>query len=131
MVKKLIQAQTCVSKLLESLSYVCVFNVKYFYYHILTSRFWTELFQSCLDYKFRTIFDHEMVTLKFTILTYLARHCLEGKKISEQLSRPRFLPGFEPSRPFSPPVSHGEKSGKFQKPVKVAHKAVVLIFLSL
>ena len=31
---------------------------------------------------------------------------------------------------FRPPVSHGEKSGKFQKPVKIAHKAVVLIFLS-
>ena len=34
------------------------------------------------------------------------------------------------SRAFLPPFSHGEKSGKFQKPVKTAHMAVVLIFLS-
>ena len=27
-----------------------------------------------------------------------------GKKIVEKLSRPRFFPGFEISRPFSPPV---------------------------
>ena len=35
------------------------------------------------------------------------------------------------SRDILPPVSHGEKSEKFQKPVKIAHKAAVLIFLYL
>ena len=32
---------------------------------------------------------------------------------------------------FSPPVSHGEKCGKFQFVVKIAQKPVVLILISL
>ena len=35
------------------------------------------------------------------------------------------------SRAFLPPVSHGEKRGKFQFAVEIAHKAVVLILISL
>ena len=31
-------------------------------------------------------------------------YSIRGKKILEQLSRPRFFPAFEISRPFSPPV---------------------------
>ena len=34
-------------------------------------------------------------------------------------------------RAFLPPVSHGEKRGKFQNPVKIAHKAFVLFFFPL
>ena len=49
----------------------------------------------------------------------------------EQLPCERFLQEFEFSRAFLSPVSHGVKRGKFQKPVKLAHKAVVLIQLSL
>ena len=54
-----------------------------------------------------------------------------GKEKLEQLPFERFLQGFEFSRTFLPPVSHGVKRAKLQKPVKNAHKAVVLIFLSL
>ena len=54
-----------------------------------------------------------------------------GKEKIEQLPCERFLQGFEFSRAFLPPVSHGVKRGKFQKHVKISHKAVVLIFLSL
>ena len=54
-----------------------------------------------------------------------------GKEKLEQPPYERFLQGFEFSRAFLPPVSHRVKLGKFQKPVKIAHKAVVLIFLSL
>ena len=39
--------------------------------------------------------------------------------------------GFEFFRAFLTPVFHGENSGKFQNQVKVAFKAIVLIFLSL
>ena len=54
-----------------------------------------------------------------------------GKEKIEQLPCERFLQGFGFPHAFLPPILHGEKSGKFQKPVKNAHKAVVLIFLSL
>ena len=54
-----------------------------------------------------------------------------GKEKLEQLPCERFLQGFEFSRAFLSPVSHGVKRGKFQKPVKNAHKVVVLIFLFL
>ena len=37
----------------------------------------------------------------------------------------------EISRDFIPPVSHGEKCEKFRFFVKIAHKAVILILLSL
>ena len=50
-----------------------------------------------------------------------------GKEEIEQLPCERFLQGLGFSHAFLLPVSHGEKSGKFQKPVKIAHKAVVLI----
>ena len=54
-----------------------------------------------------------------------------GKEKIEQLPCERFLQAFEIYRAYLAPISHGEKRGKFQKPVKIAHKAVVLIFLSL
>ena len=50
-----------------------------------------------------------------------------GKEKIEKLPCERFLQDFEVSRAFLPPVSHGIKRGKFQKPVKIAHKAVALI----
>ena len=60
------------------------------------------------------------------------RHCgPRGKVKLEQLPCERFLQGFEFTRAFPPPVSHGVKDGKFQKPVKIAHKAADLIFHSL
>ena len=49
----------------------------------------------------------------------------------EQLPCELFLQDFKFSRVFLPPVSHGIKSAKFQKPVKIAHKAVILILFSL
>ena len=45
-----------------------------------------------------------------------------GKEKIEQLPCERFLQDFEFSHAFLPPVSHGVKRGKFQKPVKNAHK---------
>ena len=54
----------------------------------------------------------------------------KGKEKIEQLPCERFLQGIGFSHAFLPPFSHEEKSGRFQKPVKIAHKAVVLIFLS-
>ena len=50
-----------------------------------------------------------------------------GKEKLEQLPCERILQDFEFSRDFLQPVSHGVKRGKFQKPVKIALKAVVLI----
>ena len=43
----------------------------------------------------------------------------------------QFLQQIEISRVFLPPVSHGEKCGKFQFLVEIAHKADILILLSL
>ena len=43
----------------------------------------------------------------------------------------QFLQQIENSRPFPQLVSHGEKSGKFQFVVEIAHKAVILIFICL
>ena len=43
----------------------------------------------------------------------------------------QFLQQIEISRAFLPPVSHGEKCGKFQSVVEIAHKAVSPILLSL
>ena len=54
-----------------------------------------------------------------------------GKEKLEQLPCERFLQGFEFSRAFLPPVSHGVKHGKFQNPVKIVHKAFVQISISL
>ena len=54
-----------------------------------------------------------------------------GKEKIEKLPCERFLQSFGFSRALLPPVSHGEKCGKFQKPVKIAHKAVILILLLL
>ena len=56
---------------------------------------------------------------------------IRGKEKLEQLPCERFLQGFEFFRGFLPPVLHGVKRDKFQKAVKIAHKEVVLIFLSL
>ena len=44
-----------------------------------------------------------------------------GKEKLEQQPCERFLQDFEFSRAFLPPISHGVKRGKFQKPVKIAH----------
>ena len=38
-----------------------------------------------------------------------------GKMILYQLLRSQFLQGFEISRAFLPPISHGEKRKKFKK----------------
>ena len=54
-----------------------------------------------------------------------------GKEKLEQLPCERFLQDFDFSRAFFSPVSYGEKCGKFQNPVKNAHKVVVLILISL
>ena len=55
--------------------------------------------------------------------------CLSlSERKTEQLPCEQSLQGFGFSHTFLPPVSHGDKSGLFQNPVKVAHKAVVLIF---
>ena len=55
-----------------------------------------------------------------------------GKEEVEKLPCDGFLQAFGFSRAFLQPFSHdGEKRGKFQKPVKIAHKEVVLIFLLL
>ena len=53
-----------------------------------------------------------------------------GKKILEQLSTPRFFPGFEISRSFHRAKQVGEKGGKFQNPEKIVVFKVVLIFLT-
>ena len=52
---------------------------------------------------------------------------LRGKEKLEQLPCEQFLQGFEFSRAILLPVLHRVKRGKFQKPVKIAPKAVVLI----
>ena len=54
-----------------------------------------------------------------------------GEKILEQLSRPRFFPGFEISCSFLCAKQVREKGGKFQKPEKIVFLKVVLIFFSL
>ena len=38
---------------------------------------------------------------------------------------------YEIFRAFLPPISHGEKCGKFKFVVKIAHKALVLILIYL
>ena len=43
----------------------------------------------------------------------------------------RFLQRFECFRAFLPPVSYEGKRGNIQNTVKIAHKAFILIFLSL
>ena len=55
-----------------------------------------------------------------------------GKEKIEQLPCERFLQGFGFSRALLPPVSHGEKSGEFQKPVKMLtrHFSFTLIFFT-
>ena len=54
-----------------------------------------------------------------------------GKKILEQLSRPRFFPGFEISRSFLRAKQVGKKGGKFQKPEIIVFLKVVLISFCL
>ena len=56
---------------------------------------------------------------------------LEGKKILEQLSRPRFFPAFEISRSFLRAKQVGKKGGKFQNPEKIVVLKAVLISFSL
>ena len=52
---------------------------------------------------------------------------IRGKTKLEQMPCERFLQVFEFSHAFLLPVSHGIKCGKIQKPVKIAHKAILLI----
>ena len=52
---------------------------------------------------------------------------LEGKKL-EQLTCEQFLQAFEIYRALLRAKQLGEKRVKIQNPVKIAHKAVVLIF---
>ena len=54
----------------------------------------------------------------------------EKEKI-DQLPCERFLQGLKFSHAFLPSVSHGKNGGKFRKPVRIDHKADVLIFISL
>ena len=54
----------------------------------------------------------------------------EGKKI-EQMPCEQFLQGFEISRAFLCVKREGEKHWKIQNPIKIAHKADILFFLSL
>ena len=68
--------------------------------------------------KLASEFLHEMRALSFT----------RGKQMLNQLPWERFLQDFEFSRTFFPPASHRAKHGNFQKPVKTAHKAVVLMY---
>ena len=56
--------------------------------------------------------------------------CTRGK-ILAQLPSEKYLQGFEISRAFLRAKQAEEKRGEIQNPVKIAHKAVVLIFLSL
>ena len=53
------------------------------------------------------------------------------KEKLEQLPCEQFLQVFETSRAVLCAKQVGEKRGKIQKPVKIAYKAIVLIFLSL
>ena len=53
-------------------------------------------------------------------------HDSRGKKILEQLSRPRFFPGFKISRSFLRAKQVGNKGGKFQNPEKIVVLKVVL-----
>ena len=51
--------------------------------------------------------------------------------ILEQLSRPRFSPGFEISRSFLRAKQVGKKDGKFQNPEKIVVLKIVLVFFCL
>ena len=53
------------------------------------------------------------------------------KEKLEQLPCERILQDFEFSRAFLPPFSNGVKRGKFQKPVKIAHKACSYLTFTL
>ena len=56
---------------------------------------------------------------------------LREKVKLEWLPCEQILSKIEISRALLPPISHGEKGGKFQNVVKIAHKAVIHILLSL
>ena len=55
----------------------------------------------------------------------------KGKERLEQLPCEQFLQDFEISRSFLRAKQERKKRVKIQNPVKIVHKAVVLIFLSL
>ena len=55
-------------------------------------------------------------------------HWIKGKEKFERLER--LLQSFEFSRAFPLPFPHREKRRKFQNPVKIAHMAFFLLFLS-
>ena len=56
---------------------------------------------------------------------------VRGKEKLEELPCEQFLQGFEISRSFVRAKQVGQKRAKIQNPVKIAHKAFVLIFISL
>ena len=51
---------------------------------------------------------------------------IEGNQNKNNYLVSNFYKKIEISRAFLPPVSSGEKSGKFQNVVEIAHKAVIL-----
>ena len=71
---------------------------------------------------------------------FLAVYCIVYKKknrptkktaISQTAITAQQILQVEISRAFLPPVLHGEKCGKFQFVVEIAHKAVILILIFL
>ena len=62
---------------------------------------------------------------------FLTTASTRGKEKLEQLPCEQFLQAFKIYRALLRSKKMGEKYGKIQNPVKIAHQAVVLIFLSL
>ena len=67
------------------------------------------------------------------MLNSTVRNKLSASRVKENLEQMPcvlFLQVFEISRSFLRAYQVGEKRGKIQNPVKIAHKAAVLFFLS-
>ena len=62
---------------------------------------------------------------------FLRKICSRVKEKLDQLPCDQFLQVLEISRSFLRAKQVGEKRGRIQNPVKIAHKAAVLFFLSL
>ena len=75
----------------------------------------------------KTCPNHCTVGIPLIFLFLQAR----GKEKLEYLPCEHFLQGFEIYRPFFRAEQVGENCGKIQNPVKIAHKADFLIFISL
>ena len=86
---------------------------------------WLILIQMKLPSKLTTTWSGKVTeSLKY----FLPR----GKKNIRTTFKTTIFPAFEISRLFiPPPVQHGEKSGKFEKPEKIVVFKVFLIFFSL